>query len=93
MGDSHGEGSMVAICNIEGCPGEYEERMLQHTARHQGQVIVIDHVPTEVCSECGDVLLRPETIRRLEELLTTTAQPSKTAPHYEFAAGSIRNDS
>ena len=79
-------------CSITGCPGEYEERKLKHTARHKGQVFVIDHVPTEVCSECGDVLLKPETIRRLEELLKTTNQPSKTAPHYEYAAGSSPND-
>ncbi|MCD6552687.1 MAG: YgiT-type zinc finger protein [Anaerolineae bacterium] len=23
-----------------------------------GQIVVIDHVPAEVCSVCGDVLLR-----------------------------------
>lgn len=83
---------MVSKCSIPGCQGAYEERELPHTARHQGQVIVIDHVPTEVCSECGDVLLKPETISRLEELLTT-AHSSKSVPHYEFAAGSNRNDS
>ena len=93
MGDSHGEDSIVMRCSIAGCPGEYEERKLYHTAQHQGQVIVIDHVPTEVCSECGDVLLKPETIRRLEELLKTTTQPSNTVPHYEYASGSNRNDS
>ena len=83
---------MATKCGIEGCPGEYEERMLPHTARHQGQVIVIDHVPTEVCSECGDVLLKSETISRLEEILITTANPSNTVPHYKFATGGIRID-
>ena len=79
-------------CGNEECPGEYEERMLPHTARHQGQVIVIDHVPTEVCSECGDVLLKPETIRRLEELSKTPTRPSNTVPHYEYTVGGNRND-
>ena len=83
---------MATKCNIEGCPGEYEEHVLPHTARHQGQVIVIDHVPTEVCSECGDVLLRAETISRLEELLKTDTHTSKTVPHYEFATGGNRID-
>ncbi len=36
-------------CTIKGCPGEYEERKIVHTVRHHGQVIVIDHVPAEVC--------------------------------------------
>ena len=79
-------------CGNEECPDEYEELMLPHTARHQGQVIVIDHVPTEVCSECGDVLLKPETIRRLEELSNTPTGSSNTVPHFEYAAGGNRND-
>lgn len=72
-------------CSIEGCPGEYEDRTVVHTVRRQGQVIVIDHVPAEVCSVCGDVLLRPETVRRIEELLRRPAPPSATVPLYEYA--------
>jgi YgiT-type zinc finger domain-containing protein len=72
-------------CSIEGCPGVYEEREIVHTVRYHGQVVVIDHVPAEVCSVCGDVLLKPETVRRLEELLRTTAKPTKTVPLYEYA--------
>jgi YgiT-type zinc finger domain-containing protein len=37
-------------CSIRGCPGEYEERTIVHTVKHKGDVIVIDHVPAEVCS-------------------------------------------
>ena len=72
-------------CSITGCPGEYEERKILHTVRHQGQVMVIDHVPAEVCSVCGDVLLKPETVRRLEELLRNPTQASETVPLYEYA--------
>jgi len=72
-------------CSIEGCPGIYEERQIVHTVRHRGQVIVIDHVPAEVCSVCGDVLLKPETVRRIEALLSATAQPVRTVPLYEYA--------
>ena len=46
--------------------------------------MVIDHVPAEVCSACGDVLLTPETVRRLEQFLKTPTQPSKTVPLYEY---------
>jgi YgiT-type zinc finger domain-containing protein len=72
-------------CNIEGCPGEYEERKIVHTVRHKGQVIVIDHLPAEVCSVCGDVLLKPETVRRIESLLRTEAHPTSTVPLNEYA--------
>ena len=72
-------------CSIEGCPGEYEERQIVHTVRYHDQVIVIDHVPAEVCSICGDVLLKPETVRRIETLLRTTTLPAGTVPLYEYA--------
>ena len=72
-------------CSIEGCPGEYEERLIVHTVRHRGQVIVIDQVPAEVCSVCGDVLLKPETVRQIEALLRTATVPVRTVPLYEYA--------
>jgi len=72
-------------CSIEECPGEYEERLIVHTVRYHGQVIVIDRVPAEVCSVCGDVLLKPETVRRIEALLRTTTRPAGTVPLYEYA--------
>lgn len=72
-------------CSIEGCPGTYEERLVVHTVRYHGQVIVIDHVPAEVCSVCGDVLLKPETVRRIEQLLRNSTEPTRTIPLYEYA--------
>ncbi len=72
-------------CSIQGCPGNYEPRTVIHTVRHQGQVVVIDHVPAEVCPLCGDVLFRPETVRALERLLENLRQPDGSVPLYEYA--------
>lgn len=72
-------------CSIQGCPGEYEERTIVHTVRHRGEIVVIDGVPAEVCSLCGDVLLTPETIRRIERLLENRTAPRTTAPLYQYA--------
>ena len=72
-------------CSLEGCQGDYEERKVVHTVRHHGQVIVIDHVPADVCSVCGDVLFEPDIVRRIEDLLRAEHQPSGTVPLYEFA--------
>ncbi|MGA9776857.1 MAG: type II toxin-antitoxin system MqsA family antitoxin [Limisphaerales bacterium] len=71
-------------CSINNCPGEYEARAITHTVRQKGRVVVIDHVPAEVCNVCGDVLLQPKTIRQLESLLKH-AQPASSVPLYEFA--------
>jgi len=72
-------------CTIEGCPGEYEPRRIVHTVRYKGQIVVIEDVPAEVCSVCGDTLLRPETLRKIEELLEANRPPTKSAPVYEYA--------
>jgi len=61
-----------------------KEKIL-HTVRHNGEVVVIDHVPAEVCSVCGEVLLKPDTVRNVEQLLKSRAKPAKTAPIYEYA--------
>lgn len=72
-------------CSIQGCPGEYEKREIVHTVRFRGEIIVFDRVPAEVCSVCGDTLLAPETVRRIESLLKAKRRPSKSAPVFEFA--------
>ena len=72
-------------CSIQGCPGHYEQRTVINTVRHQGSVVVIDHVPAEVCPVCGDGLLQPETVRALERLLANMPQPDASVPLDEYA--------
>ncbi len=76
-------------CSIDGCPGVYENRSLVHTVRYRGQIIVIDGVPAEVCSVCGDVLLAPDTVRQIEALLRSTPVPMRTAPIYEYGGNLV----
>ena len=71
-------------CSIDGCPGEYEQREVVHTVRQGNRIIVIDHVPAEVCTVCGDILFTPETVRRIEYLRHTAAPPTRTVPLYDF---------
>ncbi len=72
-------------CSIAGCPGEYEARFIVHTVRHLGKIMVIDQVPAEVCSICGDVLLTPDTVRQIETLLRSANRPKATVPLYAYA--------
>lgn len=71
-------------CTIEGCPGAYEERLVIHVVRRHGQVIVIDHVPAEVCSVCGDGLFTPESVRHIEDVLREPGKPADQVPLYEY---------
>ncbi len=71
-------------CSIDGCPGEYEQREVVHTVHQGKRIIVIDHVPAEVCTVCGDVLFTPETVRQIELLRRTAPPPTRTVPLYDF---------
>ncbi len=71
-------------CSIDDCPGAYEHREVVHTVRQGVRILVIDHVPADVCDICGDVLFAPDTVRRIEVLRRSTTMPARTVPLYEF---------
>lgn len=73
-------------CPINDCPGQYEDRKIVHAVQHNGHVAIIDGVPAAVCTVCGDVLLKPETVRRIEEILCEARRPDRTASVYEYAS-------
>lgn len=71
-------------CTMTDCAGVYEAREVVHTGRQGDRIRVIDHVPAEVCTVCGDVLFAPQTVRRLEALRRTTVPHAGTVPLYDF---------
>ena len=71
-------------CSIQGCTGEYEKKQVVHTITANGKIMVIDHVPAEICKICGDVLFDPETVRRIEKFVKVETKPISTVPLYDF---------
>jgi YgiT-type zinc finger domain-containing protein len=65
-------------CQI--CDGQYEDRLVARAYRRDGKVIVVDDVPVEVCSQCGDVLLKPETVEMIQAALNEAEQAKDFAP-------------
>ena len=65
-------------CQI--CDGEYEECLIARAYRRDGKVIVVDDVPAEVCNQCGDILLRPETVELIQDALANAEQAEEFAP-------------
>ena len=72
-------------CSNGDCIGEYEQREVVHTVHQGNRIIVIDHVPAEVCTICGDVLFTPDTVEQIERLRRTAQPPIRTVPLYEFS--------
>lgn len=76
---------MVEACGS--CGGEYEPRLVSQTYELNGELIVVRDIPAEVCTRCGDVLLRPETARRIEELIHHHGESAETAAVYRLGVG------
>ena len=71
-------------CSIQGCPGVYESRLIVHTVKRGSDVLVFEDVPAEVCDVCSDMLLAPETVRHLEQLMQRHEAPGKHAPVFAY---------
>ena len=77
-------------CSIKGCSGQYEPTTVLHTAQRGDRIVVIEHVPAEVCSVCGDVLFHPDTVKRILKILEAGEPVTRTVPVVEFAGGSSK---
>lgn len=65
-------------CQI--CDGQYEDRLITRAYRRDGRVVVVDDVPAEVCNLCGDTLLKPETVERIQAALAEADKAEEFAP-------------
>ncbi|MGO8945893.1 MAG: YgiT-type zinc finger protein [Syntrophobacteraceae bacterium] len=70
-------------CSIRQCPGQCEERRITHVVKYHGEVIVLENVPAEVCSECGEVILPLSSLEATETMLKNPGKPIRTAPVYQ----------
>lgn len=57
---------------------------LTHIVQQDGETILIENVPANVCTVCGDVLLSLETVERIEKLLQHPETPVHTALVYKI---------
>lgn len=76
---------MVKKCPF--CGGELREKTVTHLQSYQGKVYILENVPAEVCTQCGEVLLRPEVLEKMQQLVWSGAAPKRTAkvPVYDLA--------
>lgn len=90
MADSTPKKDLKKPCSVQGCPGQYEERLIVHATHKEGCVVVINDVPAEVCDLCVDTLYTVETSERITDILRALGrgelEPADAAPVYSFAA-------
>jgi len=62
------------------CGGELEERKVTHPQDYKGKIVILENVPAEVCRQCGEVLLRPDVLERVQQAVWSQAAPSRMTP-------------
>lgn len=69
------------------CGGELQEKTITHPQEYKGKVVILENVPAEVCRQCGEVLLRPDVLERVQEVVWSEVAPKRTAsvPVYDLA--------
>ena len=75
------------ICDVCGA-AEREAKLIRYTLDLDGTLVVVDHVPANVCPNCGEVSLAPATVDALQRTVWDRQAPSRTmeAAVYEFSA-------
>jgi HTH-type transcriptional regulator / antitoxin MqsA len=73
-------------CDICGSP--MIEEMVTYTIQLDGKLVVVEHVPAKVCTQCGERLYSPETVERLQTTVWEQRSPSRMlqTPVFDFAA-------
>ena len=68
------------------CAGELEKKTVTHPQEYRGKIIILENVPAEVCRQCGEVLLRPDVLERVQEVVWSGVAPKRTTsvPVYDL---------
>ena len=73
-------------CEVCGT-GERRSELIRYSLSLGDQLVIVEHVPTLVCSRCGEISLAPEVVERLQNTIWQSGSPARVVetPVYEFA--------
>lgn len=76
---------MMKKCPL--CGGDLEEKTVSHPQDYRGKIIIMENVPADVCLQCGEVLIHPDVLERMQEVVWSKIAPRRTArvPVYDMA--------
>ena len=69
------------------CGGGLEDQRITHPQKYKEEIIILENVPAEVCRQCGEVLLRPDILELLQDMVWKgkSAGHVTELPAYDFA--------
>ena len=70
------------------CRGPVQESRIRHVHRWGEGIVVFEHVPAEVCQQCGEVYLDPNVLEAIDVITSSEAEPEAilSVPVYSLAA-------
>ena len=68
------------------CGGVMENKKITYPQEYKGRIVILENVPAEVCRQCGEVLLKPDVLKKVQELVWSETKPKRTAqvPVYDL---------
>ena len=68
---SEASNTLCSSCHV----GHLCEERTTYTQWHEGQLIVVPNVPSQVCDYCGETHFHPVVLERLQQLLRAEGKP------------------
>ena len=67
--------------------GDRRPQLIRYSLSLADRLILVHHVPAEVCDRCGEVTLSPDVVDRLQQTVWRQEPPARVIemPVYEFA--------
>ena len=68
------------------CGGPLEARKITHPQKYDDKVIILENVPALVCRQCGEVLLTPDVVRKMQRAVWSQGKPKRSVqvPVYDL---------
>lgn len=69
------------------CGGAMNEDLVTHPQEYEGRIILLENVPVLACGQCGEVMIKPEVLEKIQKLAWSESEPQRTAtiPVYDLA--------
>jgi len=72
-------------CSI--CGAKLITKTIKYTQELDGKIYVVENVPAQVCFQCGEVYLSPDTVDALQKIINKgKAKEVISVPVYRFPA-------
>ena len=68
------------------CSGRLEKKRITHPQQFEGEIVILENVPAEVCCQCGEVLLAPAIVEHLQKVVWSPSVPKRATkvPVYDL---------